>query len=354
MGEHAMYGGQQIKIGTCEQMYYLRADQAHLVTPIVPGNVDPVKDREHLRFRFPFPEEDGVEPGAFENHDKTQWLHGMLPPAEVEHHSIQFQGHAAAGTMLLSVPCPMGPGGDANKIARNGYMGDVGIHSQRCLDGLRMLVCRCGGCGCLYRVTTLEEAMPYVNACKAEAEQCERQGKCLGYPESAREQWLRDASRWLAIALRIAEGYRPGAGNLPQGPPPAPRPEPTPDPEPVTPEPANDTHRHMNVAEACAELRALLRKATGRSWSVTHGRGTAYGWITVHAMPKDRLADCLTNADARTLAALFGEDRPVHRQGLSISPDARGYYVEQLSKAARYVLTPSTCQPLAPFPKAAP
>ncbi|MHB8330763.1 MAG: hypothetical protein ACYDDA_13715 [Acidiferrobacteraceae bacterium] len=353
MGEYAMYGGQQIKIGTCEQMYYLRADQAHKVAPL-PGNVDPVAQREHIRFRFPFPDEDHVEPGAFENYERTQWLHGMTPPVEIEHYSIQFQGHAAAGTMLLSVPCPMGPGCDVLKVGRNGYMGDVGIHSQRCLGSFRMLVCRCGGCGALYRVPTLDEAMPYVNACKAEAERLERQGQCLGYDESTRAQWLREASYWLALATRIVEGYRPGAGDLPQGPPPASRPEPEPDP---VPPPANDTasaSRHLNVAEACAELRTLLRKATYRSWSVTHGRGTAYGWITVHAMPKDRLDGYLTNADARTLAALFGESRPVHHQGLSISPDARGYYVAQLSKGARYVLTPSTCVPLAPFPKAAP
>jgi hypothetical protein len=54
MGEYALYKGQQIKIGTCETMYYLRADQAHLVTPL-PGNVDPIKDADEIRFRFPSP-----------------------------------------------------------------------------------------------------------------------------------------------------------------------------------------------------------------------------------------------------------------------------------------------------------
>ena len=32
MGEYASYLGERIKIGTCENMYYLRADQRHLVS----------------------------------------------------------------------------------------------------------------------------------------------------------------------------------------------------------------------------------------------------------------------------------------------------------------------------------
>ncbi len=31
MGEYAIYRGERIKIGTCEDMYYLRPDQVHLV-----------------------------------------------------------------------------------------------------------------------------------------------------------------------------------------------------------------------------------------------------------------------------------------------------------------------------------
>ena len=63
MGEYAKYNGQQIKIGTCESMYYLRADQAHLVQAMS-GNVNPITDCESIRFRFPFPEEDGCKPGS--------------------------------------------------------------------------------------------------------------------------------------------------------------------------------------------------------------------------------------------------------------------------------------------------
>lgn len=54
MGEFAKFNGTEIKIGTCENMYYLRADQAPLVLP-VPNSLDPVAQAASIRFRFPFP-----------------------------------------------------------------------------------------------------------------------------------------------------------------------------------------------------------------------------------------------------------------------------------------------------------
>jgi len=62
MGEYAKYQGQEVKIGTCENMYYLRLDDAAKVEPI-PGNIDP-KHEDGLRFRLPFPDEDGQGPGV--------------------------------------------------------------------------------------------------------------------------------------------------------------------------------------------------------------------------------------------------------------------------------------------------
>ena len=58
MGEYAKHKGEEIKIGTCENMYYLRFDQRHKVKAL-PGNVDPNgADAYALRFRFPWPNED--------------------------------------------------------------------------------------------------------------------------------------------------------------------------------------------------------------------------------------------------------------------------------------------------------
>lgn len=40
---------------------------------------------------------------------------------------------------------------------------------------------------------------------------------------------------------------------------------------------------------AIAEIKKALKQRTGRSWSVTGGKGTAWGWITINAQPKDRV-----------------------------------------------------------------
>lgn len=84
----------------------------------------------------------------------------------------------------------------------------------------------------------------------------------------------------------------------------------------------------MTRDEAVQRLRAALQRRSGIAWSVTGGRGTAYGWIEVQAPPRRREGYGYTSeADREALAQLFGLDRPVHCQGLSISPDSRDWHV---------------------------
>ncbi len=59
-------------------MYYLRADQAALVTP-EHGSVDPVKDVTSIRSRFPFPDEDKNEPGNFDPFERS--IHVFILPS---------------------------------------------------------------------------------------------------------------------------------------------------------------------------------------------------------------------------------------------------------------------------------
>ena len=65
MGEFAtrISDGQEVKIGTCESMYYLRFEDRFKVRALS-NNVDPVKDAGELKFRVPFPDEDQIEPGG--------------------------------------------------------------------------------------------------------------------------------------------------------------------------------------------------------------------------------------------------------------------------------------------------
>ena len=59
MGEYAKHDGHEVKIGTCEDMYYLRLEDCRKVQPI-PNSLNPATC-EGLRFRLPFPDEDNVQ-----------------------------------------------------------------------------------------------------------------------------------------------------------------------------------------------------------------------------------------------------------------------------------------------------
>lgn len=193
MGEYAQHNGEEIKIGTCEDMYYLRADQAHLVKAL-PGNVDPVRDRDGIRFRFPFPDEDGIEPGAFEHYQRGQRLYGVKVPEGVDHYSVQFK---ADNGYLVSLPCP--ENGDEDrpyKIHRNGYGGAVELVQQRYWEGRLVAVCHCKGCGAAYRLPTLEDAQPVIDALHAEADATLRRKGSELYAVQLR-----------TIADRVAAGY---------------------------------------------------------------------------------------------------------------------------------------------------
>jgi len=116
MGEYALYHNTCIKLGTCEDMQYLRADQAQLVT-VLPGNVDPVREGEQIRFRFPFPDEDDVEPGAFTDPERSLTLNDVRPPEDLSHRPVRFTSEAGYTTWLA---CPQGPPTPGVRFRRTG------------------------------------------------------------------------------------------------------------------------------------------------------------------------------------------------------------------------------------------
>lgn len=206
MGEYAEYNGQQVKIGTCEDMLYLRADQAHEVTALT-RNIDPMnaKHREVIRFRFPFPEEDGIEPGAFEDSDRGHVLYSVQSPAAVKHSTVQFR---ADNGYLVSLPCP--ESGDrgivslasngkdhAYVVHRNGHPGATELIQQAWRDGLLVSILKCKACGSVWRLPELEHAQPVIDALHKEADAIlRRKGS-----EAA-------AVRLRSIADRVLAGYQ--------------------------------------------------------------------------------------------------------------------------------------------------
>lgn len=110
--------------------------------------------------------------------------------------------------------------------------------------------------------------------------------------------------------------------------------------------------------DAIKLIREALRKRSGKAWSVTGGRGTAWGWITIMSPPARRVAHdpnpayhrddpepgvpsyfenpddrdrawYMSEADRTELAQLLGTNRPVHCQGVSIAAasDYRRFYI---------------------------
>lgn len=207
MGEYAKVKGTgaHVKIGTCEDMYYLRADQAHDVWP-EDSSLDPVKEAEVLRFRFPWPDEDSQAPGDFEDPFRKLRVWGAEVP-DIEHGTVQFK---ADNGYLVSLPCPEGELGktfsDTFKVHRNGYGGAVHLVQQRLWNGLLVSVCECGGCGHKYRLETLEMAEPVIVGIRAEADRHQ-----ADYAKTAGDGCGRSVTaQWYdTIAERITRGYDP-------------------------------------------------------------------------------------------------------------------------------------------------
>ena len=109
--------------------------------------------------------------------------------------------------------------------------------------------------------------------------------------------------------------------------------------------------------DAIAHIRAALKKRSGKAWSVTGGRGTAWGWIQIDALPARRTwshrlkagagdtwpesyeefntgepgRGHMGPADRAELAALLGLES-VHTQGVSI-PAQNDFRTEYLDRA---------------------
>lgn len=102
--------------------------------------------------------------------------------------------------------------------------------------------------------------------------------------------------------------------------------------------------------ETIRRIKTALHRRSGKAWSVTGGRGTAWGWITIDAPPARRTwghrmkAGAVANTpdnyeeydtgspggyasptERAELAKFLGFDRPVHCQGVSIASSSDHY-----------------------------
>lgn len=229
MGEYAYYQGQRIKIGTCENLTDIRPEHVPAITGYSFGRAV----LEGVRFRFPFPEEDGTAPGEFNGLDKALNVPGAEFDGDFDHSTIHVKTgegglHPKSGDRIrFSMPCPLGPKGDTIREAAgypiHGLPSGVNIVQQRAWDGLLVLVAECPACGARFRLPTLDDVEPVLTAINQQAaaydadadraanraDMWRREGnnpRAEADDSDARHARSR-ATYWRTVAARIEEGY---------------------------------------------------------------------------------------------------------------------------------------------------
>lgn len=177
MGEYAKVNGTQVKIGTCEDMMYLRFEDRDLCRPI-PGNVDIRNDSiaAECFFRLPYPDEDGKGPGGepdrglrlyrtvTDESGRQDWAEDFADP-DLEPGTLQMT-HGSG--LLLNVPCHHGaklPDVGPARALWNGKIWSLELSRLRCVSEsgrLRLYpVVRCRWCRKMWRYDW-SDIMPYL------------------------------------------------------------------------------------------------------------------------------------------------------------------------------------------------
>ena len=173
MGEYAKLCGHEVKIGTCESMYYLRLEDAFKVQPIR-GNVDPRNDLG-LRFRLPFPDEDNIQTGHYEVYNRGVRLFKMVKDHMNREYPTEYAPawlkDAEPGTLqlthksglLLNVPCHHGVKLPEGINAHwNGKSHSMELSSVKRTAGGVVPIVHCRHCEQAWR-TTWDEVLPFVH-----------------------------------------------------------------------------------------------------------------------------------------------------------------------------------------------
>lgn len=166
MGEYAIRksDNREIKIGTCESMYYLRFFDRDKVRPI-PGNIDPMDESilSQLRWRLPYPEEDHIEPGNYDGPAGKDVLLYGFNQNEGEVNPGSFQVYTKYG-MLLNIPCYHGEKlleGEGIHACWNGKGPGYKLKYLKFIDGEPYGVYGCVQCGEEWR-RPLKELIPFI------------------------------------------------------------------------------------------------------------------------------------------------------------------------------------------------
>jgi hypothetical protein len=194
MGEHVKHHGQTLKLGTCEDLYYVTFEQACQVcfgADQAPGNLPPLEylnPTHGWRYRFPFPDEDNVEPGSHRDYERGATV-GLDWSEDGMTHDTITHSTGDSYNVNIRLPCPATLRKDATlKHSPLPARWPVDIVQQKQMeDGSLWTVCRCHWCGHKFRLPPEEG---------------------LKLAQQIKEEHADDPNTfWLEIASRIMAGY---------------------------------------------------------------------------------------------------------------------------------------------------
>lgn len=155
MGEYAYRrpDGEHIKIGTCEDMYYIRYEDRKKVKPDE-HSLDCSKELE-IRWRLPFPDEDYILPGNYMDHNRSEPLYDFDAELGPDYQPGTFLLSHESG-IRVNVPCYHG-----KKLPENTGDLDIGWTNKKdhfilssvknTKDEGMMAVVKCKVCGEMWR-----------------------------------------------------------------------------------------------------------------------------------------------------------------------------------------------------------
>jgi hypothetical protein len=203
MGEYIEVGGQMVKIGTCEDLYYIRFDDLREVVKTakqIGGNLEPVdylKPEHGFRYRFPFPDEDNLGAFNYDDYDKGLliFLSPELAPELIanlptwEHYTIAHpcNYHGTCHVNIMTT-CPLCDEPPKNMTEPSKA---VVISQQKQADGELWVVIACPYCGAKVRIDRLG-ALELASCVLA-----------MGKDENSSKYWRE-------VARRVMAGYKEG------------------------------------------------------------------------------------------------------------------------------------------------
>ncbi len=168
MGEYAKFNGHEIKIGTCECMYFLRYEDRNKVEQL-PNSLDPATQK-NLFWRLPFPDEDHIQPGNYDDFNRGVRLYNPKLGDFRDESALNDTGtiqltHKESG-LLANITCYHGMKLPENSDNARFHWNGKGhsfelVHIKNSDKGIRA-VYKCRHCNQLWSTDEWDEVLDYI------------------------------------------------------------------------------------------------------------------------------------------------------------------------------------------------